>query len=88
MSNPIDNQDVYNSNFQGAKLVGIFANGAKGVAYMKKAGLLGAYPTLQQKNDNDEIVNGVAIGDKVYNTFTERYPDGTSSWDGVGGDWG
>lgn len=38
LSNPLNNLDVYNSNFQGAKLVGVFANGMKALAYMLKAG--------------------------------------------------
>lgn len=78
LSNPLDNLDMFSSNFQGAKLVGIFANGTKALAYMKKAGPTGGFPTLQAKEG--EVPVGVVIGTEQFNEFRETFTDGTRIW--------
>lgn len=78
LSNPIDNQEVFNSNFQGLALVGIFANGMKSLAYMLKAGADNnkgpEYPTLQVEG------SGVTLGEDTYSEFKEALPDGKNIW--------
>lgn len=84
LSNPLDNLEVYNSNFQGAKLVGVFANGMKALAYLLKSGSSTNssvnYPTLQKIDENGDITSGFTIGETVYDTFQEKLPDGKTIW--------
>ena len=80
LSNPLDNLDVYNSNFQGAKLVGIFANGAKAIAYMKKAGASEEEFVYPQLRNSEEKNRGVNIAGVMYDQFKEQFPDGTRIW--------
>lgn len=71
----LDNLQMYNSNFQGAALVGIFANGAKALSYMSRAGASetgDAYPQLQKVDpDTKESMLAIHMGDQTYDKFTE-----------------
>lgn len=71
LSNVLDNMTVFNSNFQGAKLVGIFANGTKALAYMMKAGENGSYPSVPalEKEGNED--SGLKLFGTTYDKFQE-----------------
>lgn len=72
LSNVLDNMAVFNSNFQGAKLVGIFANGAKALAYMMKAGPNGAYPEVTSLKPSDNRPNAaIKLFGNSYSEFKE-----------------
>ena len=73
----LDNMKMFNSNFQGASLVGVFANGMKALSYMSRAGKSEAgdeYPQLQGENP------GITLGDKTYDKFTELDHTGGNMW--------
>lgn len=73
----LDNMKMFNSNFQGASLVGVFANGMKALSYMSRAGKSEAgdeYPQLQGENP------GITIGDITYDHFTELDHTGGNMW--------
>lgn len=67
----MDNMYIYNSNFQGAKLIGIFANGAKSLAYMLRAGENGSIPNIKYFGEPDELTSGVDLFGTRYNKFSE-----------------
>ncbi|CAM6001149.1 unnamed protein product [Sphagnum balticum] len=74
-----DNLKVYNSNFQGASLTGVFANGPKALSYLSRSGPEGSYPQL---TTNEE---GVAAGafewnGHTYDKFTEDDHEGGNLW--------
>jgi len=55
LSNPLDNLVMFNSNFQGLKLVGTFANAVKSLAYMLKSGnRFGRIDNILNHNKNSE----------------------------------
>jgi hypothetical protein len=74
-----DNLKVYNSNFQGAALTGIFANGPKALSYLSRAGVEGEYPEL---TPNAEGAPALAFdwNGKVYDKFTEEDHTGGNLW--------
>lgn len=70
----LDNMRMFNSNFQGASLVGIFANGMKALSYLSRSGPEGGYPQLQGENP------GITIDGKTYNQFTELTEKSEGLW--------
>lgn len=71
LSNVLDNMTVFNSNFQGAKLVGTFANGAKALAYMMKAGDKGSYPSIPLLDNTDKEGSEMNLFGNQYSKFQE-----------------
>src|SRR5699024_4982321 len=73
LSNPEHNQIMQMSSSQGARLIGIFANGAKSLAYMLKAGVgkdgKATYPVFRMFNEDNPPVR---IGKESYSTFQEK----------------
>lgn len=67
MSRPTSNLEFHQSNFQGLKLTGIFANISKSLAYMVNTGKSAAdsvaYPQLRKT---------VQLGENTYGTFSEK----------------
>lgn len=74
-----DNLKVYNSNFQGASLTGVFANGPKALSYLSRAGKDGAYPELQQ-DEKGNPVGGFDWNGQTYDKFTEQDHEGGNLW--------
>lgn len=78
LSRLLDNLQVFNSNFQGASLVGIFANGMKALSYMSRAGIRegseDAYPQLNEKLS-------VTFNGQSYSKFGEIDHTGGNMWE-------
>ncbi len=80
LSRLLDNLQVYNSNFQGASLVGTFANGMKSLSYISRAGSDGNYPELKVST-KDTAGLEVQWNGKTYDKFTEQDHGGGNLWE-------
>lgn len=80
LSRLLDNLQVYNSNFQGASLVGTFANGMKSLSYISRAGADGNYPELKVST-KDTAGLEVQWNGKTYDKFTEQDHAGGNLWE-------
>lgn len=80
LSRLLDNLQVYNSNFQGASLVGTFANGMKSLSYISRAGKDGTYPELKISTKDTKGLE-VNWNGHVYDKFTEQDHTGGNLWE-------